>query len=113
MRVNCSDFARNNFKLFLFLAVYTIFEYFGWKAGVVYGQSMEPNFMIGNVVIIKSVDPSFLNMEDAIIFALEDFSLEIIIHRIVGISDGETGKRFKTKGDNNSNPEMILFGKRG
>jgi len=59
--------------------------------------------MIGNVVITRSTDPDSLDMEDAIIFTSEGFSLEIIIHPIVGISDGETGIRLKRKVYNNSN----------
>lgn len=60
--------------------------------------SMQPNFNIGDAVVIdKNYDPEKLKVGDVI--AYEDNDNKIIIHRIVKINSDKT---FITKGDNNN-----------
>ena len=66
--------------------------------------SMEPNYPIGSVIIIKKTDASQLHVNDVITFYSDDPTLSnrIVTHRIKEIiNDGDGTYSFTTKGDAN------------
>lgn len=71
---------------------------------VVPSTSMVPTLNVGDIVIVKGVDPSTITVGTIIIFRSPQGSIDII-HRVVGIvKDGNT-LYFQTKGDHNPGPD--------
>ncbi|MFH1064841.1 MAG: signal peptidase I [Candidatus Woesearchaeota archaeon] len=62
-------------------------------------------FNKGDIMILYRTDPSLLNVGDVIVFNAG--RPDPIIHRIIIIEDGEKGRLFTTKGDNN--PASFAF----
>jgi len=62
---------------------------------VVSGQSMEPNYFGGDLVIARKMEPS---VGDAIVYAPKDLGGSQIVHRIIG---GSADEGWQMKGDNN------------
>lgn len=82
-------------------------EIFGYKLFVVLTGSMEPNLGVGDLIVVKNIDPKDIQIDDVITF--KSISSEnIITHRIKGIST-EDGLKFITKGDANNieDPNMV------
>ena len=85
----------------------------------VYGDSMEPTLLKGDIVILDRVPPNQLKVGDIIVFRSPIYNnmsncdvqkLLIpcyVIHRIVKIVEinGSSSRLFETKGDNNIYPE--------
>ncbi len=74
---------------------------------VVSSESMEPTLHVGDLIIVKKVDPNTLKVGDIIVFYVpKDQQKEPIdfpiVHRIVQVIKNSSGIYFKTKGDNNS-----------
>lgn len=65
----------------------------------VISPSMEPNYSVGDLIYVKSVDPDSVQVGDPITFVLNE-ELVVATHRVVAI-DSEN-RRFTTKGDANS-----------
>ena len=65
--------------------------------------SMEPLIMPGDVILVEKIqkqeDIDKLKKGDIIQFRMENF---LVSHRIIDIVDGEQGKSYRTKGDNNN-----------
>lgn len=60
--------------------------------------SMEPNYNVGDLIYVKSVDPDSVKVDDVITFVLNE-DLVVATHRVVSI-DAEN-RYFYTKGDAN------------
>lgn len=73
---------------------------FGYKPFIVLSGSMETEIYVGDLVFVKEVDPSTLEVND--IIAFRDSDNLVTTHRIVGIVNTDKGKCFETKGDNNN-----------
>ena len=75
--------------------------------------SMEPEIPIGGIVITRKVKPASLKVGDIISFYSNDVKIsgKINTHRIVEISDSESGEKiFRTKGDANpADDEAAVF----
>ena len=68
---------------------------------VVPSTSMVPTLNVGDIVIVKGVDPNAITVGTIIIFRSPSGSIDII-HRVIGIvKEGDT-LYFQTKGDHNS-----------
>lgn len=71
--------------------------------------SMEPLIMPGDVILVEKImkeeDTEELNKGDIIQFRMEDF---LVSHRIIEIVEGEKGKSYRTKGDNNNSADSDL-----
>jgi len=68
---------------------------------IVDSNSMEPAFVIDDLLLVKSVDAATLRELDVIAFY--DFNGTVISHRIIGIEADEAGgTRFIMKGDANN-----------
>ncbi len=63
---------------------------------------------IGDIIVIQGVNPKDLNTDypnsDIIVFKSPSNPSELIVHRIVGVTDVNGTLYFKTKGDGNGNP---------
>lgn len=73
---------------------------FGYKPFVVLSGSMETKIYVGDLVFVKEVDPSLLEIND--IIAFRDNENFVVTHRIVSIVNEGNERCYKTKGDNNN-----------
>ena len=68
--------------------------------------SMEPVLYRGDLVVVRAVDPTTLQVGDIIIYNRTSNPVEVpIVHRIVAIQDISGELYFTTKGDNNPGPD--------
>lgn len=79
----------------------------GWEFDAVLSGSMEPEFMVGGLVVIKPVDADTLEIGDVISFKLPGIDTPIC-HRIIDIQSADGQKSFQTRGDANEEPDMDL-----
>ena len=80
---------------------------FGLQVFTILSGSMEPNYPVGSLIYVKSVDPAQVQEGDVITFLLSD-SLTAT-HRVVEIVDeGDGALRFRTKGDANDAEDASL-----
>ena len=79
--------------------------FFGIKTFVIVSGSMQPDLMIGDIVIVKNCDKNDINVGDIISYRSGQ---SVITHRIVEFieSDGQTG--YITKGDNNNVKDNVV-----
>lgn len=65
--------------------------------------SMEPEYNVGDLVIIKKTDTDVLKVKDVITFYSPDPTVQgaIVTHRINDITEENGQIKFETKGDNN------------
>ena len=68
---------------------------------VVPSTSMVPTLNVGDIVIVKGVDPNTITVGTIIIFRSPSGSIDII-HRVIGIIKEGNTLYFQTKGDHNS-----------
>lgn len=79
---------------------------FGYKPFIVLSGSMQPNIMVGDLVLVKNVDAKELKVNDVIAF--RDGDKIVTTHRIVD-TDTSTGEKcFVTKGDSNNTKDEKL-----
>jgi len=71
---------------------------------VVPSTSMVPTLQVGDIVIVKGVDPETITVGTIIIFQSPSGSIDII-HRVIGITKERGTLYFQTKGDNNGAPD--------
>ena len=74
----------------------------GLQVYTVLSGSMEPTYHVGSVIYVKEVDPSTLEVGDAISFLISEKT--VATHRIIEVLPDESDPnviRFRTKGDNN------------
>lgn len=78
------------------------------------GISMKPTLEPGDLVFLHGVDPRTLRKGDIIAFhvtktdrAQYDLPAELI-HRIIKVQSTPTGMLFRTKGDNNAGPDVVV-----
>ena len=75
-------------------------DFMGYKPFIVLSGSMETAINIGDLIIVKDVNPKNIKPNDIITFKKDNV---VISHRVVEIQNNEgTSIRFKTKGDNNN-----------
>lgn len=72
---------------------------------VVVGPSMKNTLMDGDLVFIVHVDPEDLKVGDIIVFHPPTSPKGLVIHRIYSIEKQGDDYIFRTKGDNNLNPD--------
>ena len=80
---------------------------FGFREYVVSTGSMEPNYNVGDLIIVKEQKKDDIKVDDVINFKIGNGN-ETVTHRVTEIveKDGET--YYKTKGDNNSSEDVDL-----
>ena len=84
---------------------------FGYHTYVVNGGSMEPSLKSGSVAVAQATRPFALEVGDGIV-RREVPDGPAVLHRIVRITDDDTGRLLYTQGDANSTadpkPVMLL-----
>ena len=81
---------------------------FGFKPFIVLSGSMESKINVGDLVFVKEVNPSKLQVGD--IIAFRDSENIVTTHRIVDIETKDNELCFVTKGDaNNANDDGIVY----
>lgn len=82
---------------------------FGFKPMMVLTESMEDYIHAGDVIIVKEVDPSTLDIDNVItFFDPKGNGTSTVTHRIIDVIEDETGIWFQTKGDNNNTADDEL-----
>lgn len=79
---------------------------FGLTPYTVLSGSMEPNYHVGSLIYVKQVDPADLKVDDPITYVIEGDT--VVTHRIIEVLYDEkdpTSLSFRTKGDNNDDPD--------
>lgn len=77
------------------------FSFFGYRLFDVVTGSMEPAYMPGDMIIVKSTPPDEIKIGDAVTFRTTADENVFLTHRVVEIINGEK-LGFITKGDNNN-----------
>ena len=89
--------------LFVLLALFLMgSRIMGYKVFTVISGSMEPEYSVGDLIYVKSIDPNDVKVGDPITFVLNE-NLVVATHRVIEI-DTEN-ERFYTKGDANDSPD--------
>ncbi|ASB88471.1 signal peptidase I [Bacillus sonorensis] len=79
-------------------------QLFGYQLKTVLSGSMEPEFKTGSIIAVQKVaNPESLKKGDIITFMQDQNTM--VTHRIIGITKHKSNLVFKTKGDNNQNPD--------
>ena len=75
----------------------------GYSVMSVLTGSMEPNYNVGDIVIVRKTNTDELKVKDVITFYSPDPDMQgqIVTHRINDIIEENGVTRFETKGDNN------------
>lgn len=73
-------------------------NFIGYKNFVIVSESMEPTIMVGDAIFVKKVPEKEIKINDIISFHDGEC---INTHRIVGVSEENGIKMYRTKGDNN------------
>jgi signal peptidase len=107
-------FRRNELlKTVIVLALVVMAEYavfFGLKVAFrteylpfhpVSSESMVPTLNVGDLIIVKGMDPNLVTVGTIIVFHSPRNHEMLIVHRVVGISSQGGKLYFETKGDNN------------
>lgn len=79
---------------------------FGLTPYTVLSGSMEPNYHVGSLIYVKQVNPTDLKEKDPITYVIEGDT--VVTHRIIEVIRDEndpTAISFRTKGDNNEDPD--------
>lgn len=72
---------------------------------VVSSGSMIPTLNVGDIILVRGVDPNTVTVGTIIIFhSPYDYSMPIV-HRVIAISNDGNSLVFQTKGDNNPGPD--------
>ena len=84
-------------------------RFFGMQVFAVISGSMEPEYPVGCLIYVKSVDPYELEAGDVITYMLDEDTVST--HRIMGVvpdEDDPSVIRFRTKGDANDSEDATL-----
>ena len=84
-------------------------RFFGYQVFAVISGSMEPEYPVGSLIYVKSVDPFELEAGDVITYLLDEDTVST--HRVMGVVPDEndpTVIRFRTKGDANDSEDATL-----
>lgn len=79
---------------------------FGHKPFIVLSGSMENEIKIGDLIVVKNVNPEKLVKGDVIAF--RDAQNTVTTHRIIDLVEDNNNTYFVTKGDNNSSQDQNL-----
>ena len=91
----------------LLIAGYYAYTILAGNVGVgrVVTTSMEPDFPVGSVVVVKRVAPDEVEVGDAVLYSYPLAPRYVLLHRVVGTFGG----RVVVKGDAVPNPELVPY----
>ena len=92
-------------SVFCVLVVWTSTGLLGIQPTTMISGSMRPTMDVGDVAIVLDAPADSIQTGDIIQFWRDG---EMVIHRVVEVSDAETGRLFVTKGDANREPDAAL-----
>ena len=78
----------------------------GGRPLTVLSGSMTPTYGVGDVVVVRPVDPEELRVGDVITFQTTSDDPHLTTHRIVGEVFGSEGREFWTQGDANNAADL-------
>lgn len=81
-------------------------NFLGFKTYVIVSGSMVPELEIGDIVIVKTINPEELEENEIISFRKGQ---SVITHRIIEIMETDNGREFKTKGDSNNTEDTEVI----
>ena len=79
----------------------------GIRLLVVESGSMEPQYPVGSLMVVRPVDPSAVDVGMAIAFVPGD-GRSLVTHRVVEVLHQANGLAFRTQGDANASPDPRL-----
>ena len=85
--------------VFIYLA-----PHIGWRVNAVLSGSMEPELMVGSLVVTRPVEPETIVVGDIITFRPVSVGENMITHRVIGIGQSSS-LYFETKGDAADKPD--------
>lgn len=73
---------------------------------VVESNSMYPTLKVGDIIIVKGVQPSQIKVGDIIVFSSKNVYPGLtVVHRVINVMYNDGEYYFRTKGDNNPFPD--------
>jgi len=75
--------------------------------------SMEPGLPVGGIVIIERVPIADLQVRDVVVFHRPDRPDELVVHRIIALTQSANGPVIQTQGDANTIPDPWTVSLRG
>ena len=85
-----------------------LLPHFGWRVDGLRSGSMEPELMVGDMIVTRPVVPSEVAVGDIIMFhAPTGTAVSIISHRVIGIQTNSP-LSFQTKGDANASADPFV-----
>ena len=79
----------------------------GFRIYIVITGSMQPNYNIGDMIIVKETSKENIRVGDVINFIPEN-GKDTITHRIIEITEKDGETLYRTKGDNNSGEDGLI-----
>jgi len=94
----------------IILFVFTLFapSIFGFTFNTILSGSMEPEIQTGAMIAMKEVPAEKVKVGDIIGFKVEGIDVPVC-HRVIEKLDTDGGIRFRTKGDNNEDPDSWVI----
>lgn len=90
--------------ILLVFSLVLVVSFLGCRFDVVSGESMEPNFKLGGLVVTWPTETEDVEVGDAILF--RELNTELFIcHRVIDIEETDNQRFFQTKGDANEYPD--------
>ncbi|MDD2377682.1 MAG: signal peptidase I [Bacilli bacterium] len=84
---------------------------FGFRTYSISSNSMKPDLSIGNIILVKEIDPHKIKIGDIITY--EGMNGELIgkriTHKVEGISQEKDRVVFYTKGTNNTTTDPVVY----
>jgi signal peptidase len=105
MQRSSSDYGWTTVAIFTILIVFFSYGYLGVEPTVIYSGSMQPEYEVGDIVIVDNINIESIEEGDIIQFIRDNTT---ILHRVVEITEDEKGILFKTKGDANEDADTDL-----
>lgn len=89
------------------LSFLIVFQIMDWQIRPVYGNGMNPTLKIGNAIVIESVEPEDIEVDNIIVYH-SPLDGQVTTHRVVEMVEMEEGLFFRTKGDNNEDDDPYI-----
>jgi signal peptidase len=81
--------------------------FFGLTFHAIVGSSMEPTIKLGSVVGLVRIQPQNIQVDDVIAFRVDESDIPVT-HRVIERLEQDGRIYFRTKGDNNEDPDSWL-----
>ena len=83
----------------------------GYRIFTVVTESMVPKYVVGDVLLVKEINPEQIKVEDDVTYMgkVGSFADKIVTHQVINIESGEDGKlKFHTKGIANDEEDPLV-----